>query len=65
MNLPPTVPEQKNLCHEIQGLLREARRYTYRIALGPHQGRKGSTLQTVPVATESIDGRLGAVNKLA
>ena len=31
---------------------------TYRIALGPHQGRKAFTLQTVPAATESIDGKL-------
>ena len=35
---------------------------TYRIALGPHQGRKAFTLQTVPAATESIDGKLGGVN---
>ena len=30
---------------------------TYRIALGPHQGRKAFTLQTLP-ATGSIDGKL-------
>ena len=31
---------------------------TYRIALGPHQGRKAFTLQTVPTATDAIDGKL-------
>ena len=31
---------------------------TYRIALGAHQGRKAFTLQTVPAATEAIDGKL-------
>lgn len=31
---------------------------TYRIALGPHQGRKAFTLQTVPAATDAIDGKL-------
>ena len=31
---------------------------TYRVALGPHQGRKAFTLQTVPAATDSIDGKL-------
>jgi Putative transposase len=31
---------------------------TYRVALGPHQGRKAFTLQTVPAATEAIDGKL-------
>ena len=31
---------------------------TYRIALGPQQGRKAFTLQTMPVATASIDGNL-------
>ena len=30
---------------------------TYRIALGPHQGRKAFTLQTLSAA-ESIDGKL-------
>ena len=31
---------------------------TYRIALGPHQDRKAFTLQTLPAATDSIDGKL-------
>ena len=31
---------------------------TYRVALGPHQGRKAFTLQTVPAATDAIDGKL-------
>ena len=31
---------------------------TYRIALGPQQGRKAFTLQTVPAATDTSDGKL-------
>ena len=31
---------------------------TYRIALGPHRGRKAFTLQTLPAAAEFIDGKL-------
>jgi hypothetical protein len=31
---------------------------TYRIALGPHQGRKAFTLQTVPAVTEANDGKV-------
>ena len=31
---------------------------TYRVALGPHQGRKAFTLQAVPAATDAIDGKL-------
>ena len=31
---------------------------TYRIALGPHQGRKAFTLQTIPAAAGSSDGKL-------
>ena len=31
---------------------------TYRIALGPHQGRKAFALQTVPAATGPSDGNL-------
>ena len=31
---------------------------TYRVALGPHQGRKAFTLQTVPAAPDAIDGKL-------
>ena len=31
---------------------------TYRIALGPQQGRKAFTLQTVPASVESSDGKL-------
>ena len=34
---------------------------TYRIALGPQQGRKACTLQTVPAATDAIDGKLARV----
>ena len=30
---------------------------TYRIALGPDQGRKAFNLQTVPAATDAIDGK--------
>ena len=32
---------------------------TYRVALGPHQGRKAFTLQTPPAATDALDGKLG------
>ena len=31
---------------------------TYRVALGPHQGRKAFTLQTVPAAPDTSDGKL-------
>ena len=31
---------------------------TDRVALGPHQGRKAFTLQTVPAATDALDGKL-------
>ena len=31
---------------------------TYRIALGPQQGRKAFTLQTLPAAAEFIDAKL-------
>ena len=31
---------------------------TYRVARGPQQGRKAFTLQTVPAATDTIDGNL-------
>jgi hypothetical protein len=37
---------------------------TYRVALGPHQGRKAFTLQTVPAATDAIDCCIGVLPRL-
>lgn len=34
---------------------------TYRIAFGPHRGRKVFTLQTLPACEDHIDNRVGKV----